>query len=353
MINWKSISELNGPMAEYLKLNQIKDYYEVSNTGLIRNKVTNKQLSLENAKDGYQRVAMVLKQQKTLSITRKIHIQRLVALAFLGEPENISLQVDHIDRDRSNNNVENLRWVSASENCNNKVFHGRQTKDRSIWFDGSIIYHEEKHIKEYCKDKTKLIEYKYKQYLDRLKIENSIKFDDEKWTNVRYNDNDFKVSNKGRIHIEQYNKNTFGTKCDAGYFNITKYGQTFRVHRLIALGFLQDELKELCEKTSLDVDKLVVNHKDNCGFNNNVSNLEWTTVSENTIHAVKIGARKTRSIARKLGNEIKEYSSIQEAVNDLNKKDKAKSRKAIEACLKSNINKEPSHISQGYIWYYL
>ena len=47
----------------------------------------------------------------------KIH--RLVAEAFIPNPENKEC-VDHIDKVRNNNNVNNLRWATKSENCMNK-----------------------------------------------------------------------------------------------------------------------------------------------------------------------------------------------------------------------------------------
>lgn len=50
-------------------------------------------------------------------LTKKgaIPVHRLVALFFIPNPYNEE-QVDHIDRNKHNNKVENLRWVSPSEN---------------------------------------------------------------------------------------------------------------------------------------------------------------------------------------------------------------------------------------------
>ena len=51
--------------------------------------------------------------------------------AFVG-PRPEGYQVDHIDRDRVNNRLENLRYVTPSENQKNKVYYNSFGKRRSV-----------------------------------------------------------------------------------------------------------------------------------------------------------------------------------------------------------------------------
>lgn len=51
-----------------------------------------------------------------LGINGKVTLlHRLVAEAYLENPQNLR-DVDHIDGDKTNNNIENLRWCSHSDN---------------------------------------------------------------------------------------------------------------------------------------------------------------------------------------------------------------------------------------------
>ena len=49
--------------------------------------------------------------------TCKVH--RLVAMHYIPNPEN-KCDVDHKNRDKLDNRVENLRWATRTENCQNK-----------------------------------------------------------------------------------------------------------------------------------------------------------------------------------------------------------------------------------------
>ena len=56
----------------------------------------------------------------TVSIDGRTYLKhRLIAATFLPNPLNLP-EVDHIDGDKTNNDISNLRWVSRSENCRNR-----------------------------------------------------------------------------------------------------------------------------------------------------------------------------------------------------------------------------------------
>lgn len=89
--------------------------YEVSNTGLVKslncyNYKEPRLMKLGKRRDGYLSVGL---SKNNRTKTKTVH--RLVAEAFIPNPNNLEM-VNHKDENRTNNNVENLEWCSRAYN---------------------------------------------------------------------------------------------------------------------------------------------------------------------------------------------------------------------------------------------
>lgn len=87
--------------------------YAASEDGQIWSYYNNIWLSQKCRKDGYYEVSLY-KNGKAKS--KQVH--QLIALTYIPNPEN-KPTVDHIDRDKTNNAVSNLRWNTYSEQIKN------------------------------------------------------------------------------------------------------------------------------------------------------------------------------------------------------------------------------------------
>lgn len=99
------------------------DYYSVyvSKDGLVF-KVKDDKLVLCNMvpdRDGYYRVSLSRMSQyaKEHKGRHCVHVHKIIAHTFLGEQGN--LVVDHIDRNRKNNSIDNLHYCTKYENAQN------------------------------------------------------------------------------------------------------------------------------------------------------------------------------------------------------------------------------------------
>jgi hypothetical protein len=113
----------------------LEDFYEVSDLGRVRSR--NREMFCHFCRNHGVRKGKVLKGrlssegylQVSIGVDRRsqknVGIHRLVALAFLPNPEG-KLVVNHKDRNRQNNELLNLEWVTVAEN----VQHWRDDEKR-------------------------------------------------------------------------------------------------------------------------------------------------------------------------------------------------------------------------------
>lgn len=95
----------------------IKGYenlYQVSDLGNVKNIKTGRILK-QKIDNGYYRIGFSFNGK-----VKMFRVHRLVAEAFLPNPKNYKI-VNHIDRNRKNNNVSNLEWCDNIHNVTHKL----------------------------------------------------------------------------------------------------------------------------------------------------------------------------------------------------------------------------------------
>ncbi len=111
---------------------EVKGYdypYKVSNMGNVYSYRLNRNMKLQDSTWGYYRVSLVKNGKKQC-----VCVHKLVAEAFIPNPENKE-QVNHKNGDRKDNRVENLEWVTRSENVLHRyrvLNHGNDAGIRAL-----------------------------------------------------------------------------------------------------------------------------------------------------------------------------------------------------------------------------
>lgn len=112
MIKWKDISGYEG-------------IYQISDSGIIKNKKTGRIRKPSKTHDGYYHIVL---HRNGKAKTFLIH--RIVASLFIGDADG--LEVNHLDSVRTNNNVSNLSICTKVENAHNGDRIDRIARKRSI-----------------------------------------------------------------------------------------------------------------------------------------------------------------------------------------------------------------------------
>ena len=333
----------------------IADYenYEVSSFGNVRNKNTGRVLKPAN-QGGYYNVG--LSNVKTKSYP----IHRLVALAFISNPEN-KLHVNHIDKNSLNNRLENLEWTTPKENNIHKSNGVIQTTNQNL-----TVWRIDKNTDEYL-EKYNSINLASKWVVDnnltlsvhnahtgiscsirgvykssfgfKWSLEKEETLENEVWKEINIegkNTNGYFISSLGRFRNKKGVIMKNYKPHHSGYIYVRVNIDKYAIHRLVALTFLENH-----------DNKPFVNHIDGNKTNNSVNNLEWVTCAENNLHNYNIGLNK--GFKRKITQYDLEMNFIQ---NFNTIKDASIKLHISLSCIKDVLkNKQTS--TKGFIFKYL
>lgn len=121
-------------MEEFKDIEGFEGLYQISNQGRVKslaNDKTKKEKILKSGKnkDGY----LLINLWKNGKV-KNYRVHRLVAQAFLPNPNNLS-EVNHKDENKTNNNVNNLEWCDRQYNA--EYSQNKQVQQFSL--DGTLL----------------------------------------------------------------------------------------------------------------------------------------------------------------------------------------------------------------------
>lgn len=259
--------------------NQITNY-SVDELGNIYNDKFDRMMRGTTSRNEYKSVQLSVEGK-----VKTLMVHRLVAEAFLPNPNNCQI-VDHINRDKLDNRVENLRWVTIEENNNNRDRNKIREKKKINHLEITEDFVEIPSCPTYYISKEGVL-----------------------------------LNSSGRI-IEGSERN--------GYIRVNLSNGHQSIHRLVWEAYKGEILEGM-----------VIDHIDGNRANNSLSNLRLVTQSENMQNAQRNGYKGQVKISQydKEGNFIARYNSIREAAQAID---------GSEYAIKEAANRYGS--SSGFFW---
>ena len=275
------------------------DNYFISSHGRCFNE---KNKHLKNVKPddkGYIPYALLCQKKE-----QTIYAHQLVMAAFVG-PYPKDHVIDHIDRVKHNNKLENLRYVTYNINNLNKNpsiqrgnpidqfdlngnFLKRWSKAQEIadhYTINAVV------IRQYARKQKPYYNYIFKYAIDEI--------EGEEWVRLDIENSSLEVSNYGRVKNSNFTPH-FGTKSGNGYREVMVCNRPYKLHHLVCIAFKGDPP---CEGA-------IANHLDEDRANNHIDNLEWVSgIRENNEYSL---GRQVDQFD-KAGNFIASFNTIQRA----------------------------------------
>lgn len=241
--------------------------YDIDEQGNIFSHKTKKFLTGSVFNTGYLMVRLTVN-----GVKKGYAVHRLVAKTFIPNPDNLPV-VNHKDGNKLNNSVDNLEWVTQSQNR----IHAIDTKISKL--------------AEGTRNKLSNINY-------------------QEWK--RYKDTNYLVAIDGSIYNEKSKILLKQTPNKSGYIRYTLRIDGKNVSKLAHILVMETwGQKEISSNQ-------VVNHIDGDKTNNNLSNLEVCSKSENALHSCYTLKHNIKPVIQIKDNENIEYPSISEAARQLN-----------------------------------
>jgi len=292
--------------------------YEVSNMGNLRI-IHNKKKTIQLNKNNYGYIRKTMYNHITKKCKR-VSVHRIVAKAFISNNDSSKNFINHKDGNRSNNKVDNLEWLSHSQNIKHAYDTGLCVSIGCPIKLDKIDPNTKKIIKTYNSYKDAIKDIDTNGHKMAKSIKNNIllkgyfwkqheKFrslKNEKWKSINEH-NKYQISNMGRVKnnkgkILKLKKNNRPYSIVGLRTNNKTY--TPYIHRLVASHFILNTNNYK-----------FVNHINGIKQDNKFFNLEWCSQSQNIKHAVMIGLAFSKKITQyTISNRpIQNWPSIQQA----------------------------------------
>ena len=317
----------NIPDNEFVPLECLGDdfigKFEINKLGHIK-KVSNGIIRKQfKAKEGdYPYASFSITDDEGRIISKYKFIHRILAETFLSNPNNYPA-VDHIDRNKLNYSLSNLRWVSYEENNKNKCFSGKhisyiklgEDKKEIERFDCSDLTKSQiSKISRAVNTGTKYKGFYWKHSHPNLDLYISLfgEPDNNSWK-VCLRDNYYECNINGLFRVRKTGRLVIGTISRNGYWCISsgsgKNRKIYLAHRLICETFLNRLLK----------DHEIVDHISTDRLDNRFSNLRvCSNQGENMNNILKKKKRYIPIFMFSLnGIFMKKFNSLKEASKDL------------------------------------
>lgn len=279
---------------------QIKNYkkYNIYDNGDVENIETNKILKGSISENGYKYYRL-----SKDGLKKMFYAHKLVAEAFIPNPNNLPV-VNHKDGNKLNNNINNLEWVSYSENVIHAYNNNLISKNRKAeYYDKDLPNEEWKTFEDY---------------------------------------NNYLISNKGRIRNITTNR-LLKPSVASGYYKVrlSKNGKVkdFLIHKLVYCLFNNEEY--LVDRN------YIIDHIDANKLNNNVSNLRKITNSENAIAALY--EQQVNNSAKRVG----QYSLDDELLNIFPSTREAAKQLKLDSSTISKVCRGQNKTHGGFIFKYI